>query len=187
MTVAAADIAGLPPDGAPLAVASGFFLVPPVMHLSMIELEEANRLLIAWGHRMGPCRRPNSRIWAHAMFMHGEPVAVTVTAALIRETCAGLTRGEAVELARVCAGRPHINRAMLRLWREAVLPPLCRSYGWTWAVSYQDEAHHTGNTYRFDGWTPIARSSSGTDQRTGRKGRSKTIWAWRLPEPGSAA
>ena len=158
------------------------FLIPPIVHLAQIEIDEANRLLEAWSHKMGACRRPNSHIWAHAMFMHGEPVAVSITASLVRETCAGLTRAEAVELARLCAGRPRLNRAMLRIWREAVLPPLCRAYGWTWAVSYQDEDIHSGNTYRFDGWKVLGRSSSGTDKRSGRKGRRKTVWGWRIPE-----
>ena len=117
------------------------------------------------------------------MFMHGEPVALTITAALVRETCAGLTRDEAVELARLCAKLPHINRVMLRLWREAVLPQLARAHGYRWAVSYQDEGLHTGNTYRFDGWKPLSRSRSGTDQRSGRKGRAKTIWGWQVPAP----
>jgi len=184
---ASEDMAAVPAPPASPALAGGHgLLVPPIQHVAEIGIDDANALLVAWGHLMGPCRRPNAQAWAHAMFMHGEPVAVAVTASLVRETCAGLTRAEAIELARLCAGRPWLNRAMLRIWREAVLPPLCRAYGWSWAVSYQDELAHSGNTYRFDGWTVLGRSSSGTDKRSGRKGRRKTIWGWHVAPVGEA-
>jgi hypothetical protein len=53
-----------------------------------------------------------------------------------------------------------------------------------WAVSYQDEALHDGDTYRFDGWTRLARSRSGTDHRSGKRDRNKTIWDWNAdPRP----
>ena len=101
--------------------------------------------------------------------------------ALIRERVAGLSRAEAVELGRLCAATPHLCRPMLRLWREMVLPDLARAYGYRWAVSYQDAALHTGNLYRFDGWVRLATSRSGTDPRSGRKGRNKVIWGWQIP------
>ena len=149
-------------------------LIAPIQHLAQCDLEEANTALAAWGHLMGPCRRPNGAIWAHGMYEHGVLVAVTVTSSLIRETAAGFSRDEAIELARLCAARPHLCRVMLRLWREMVFP----AFGLSWAISYQDEAHHTGDTYRFDGWRRIGRSRSGTDSRSGRRGRNKTIWGW---------
>lgn len=158
-------------------------LIAPISHLEAIEIGDANRLLELWGHKMGACRRPNADLWAHALYAHGNPIAVTVTAALVNKTCAGLTRNQAVELARLCADRPNINRVMLRLWRELVFPALSAQRGWTWAVSYQDERLHSGNTYRFDGWVKLREHSrSGIDQRSGRKGRTKTIWGWRLPD-----
>lgn len=167
------------------------YFAPSIMHVDQIELEDANKALVKWEHRMGACNRPNADIWSHGLFMHNELVAVAVTAGLIRETCAGFTRAEAVELARLCSSRDDMNRMMLRAWRVAVFP----AYGHPWAVSYQDEALHSGNTYRLDGWIQIGRSRSGTDSRSGRKGRSKTIWGWHAdaserrrrasPEPAS--
>jgi hypothetical protein len=149
-------------------------LAPSIISLDQIELREANALLVLWDHQMGACNRPNGDTRAHGLFLHGKLVSVAITASLIAETCAGFNRSEAMELARLCACRPDINRVMLRLWRISVFP----AFGRDWAVSYQDEALHTGNTYRLDGWIRLARSRSGTDQRSGRKGRSKTIWGW---------
>lgn len=149
-------------------------LAPPIQHIEAFSMADANAALLRWGHRMGPCIRP-SDLAAHGMFAHGELVAVTVTAGLIQpNTLAGLTRADAIELARLCAARPSLCRPMLRLWREFVFP----AFGRAWAISYQDEALHTGNTYRFDGWIAIGRSRSGTDARSGRKGRNKTVWGW---------
>ena len=154
-------------------------LVPYIAHLEAIDMPDINRLLIAWGHKMGPCNRPIGELCGHALFAHGEPVALSVTAALVAETCAGLRRDEAIELARLCAGRPTMNRVMLRLWRELVFPAFRRP----WAVSYQDEAIHDGDTYRLDGWTRLKEhAGSGTDQRSGRRGRRKTIWGWCMDE-----
>lgn len=156
-------------------------LITPIAHLEEIEIDQANDCLVRWGHKMGPFRRPNGHRWAHALFEQGQPVAVTVASALVNQTCAGLTRDQAVELARLCASRPGLCRVMLRLWREMILPALAVARGYRWAVSYQDEDLHNGATYRFDGWTNLARSHSGTDRRSGRPGRDKTIWGWRLP------
>lgn len=153
-------------------------LVPPIAHLAEITIDQANTRLEAWGHEMGGCNRPNGQMWAHALFHNNKPVALTVTASLIRSTCAGLTRDQAVELARLCAVRSDLCRVALRLWREFLFPGLAARHGWAWAVSYQDEAMHTGNTYRFDGWVRLGRSRSGTDSRSGRRGRNKTIWGW---------
>lgn len=157
-------------------------LFDPIMHMAEIPLTEANGALARWEHKMGPCNRPNGTVWAHGLFHCGELAAVTVTAGLVRETCAGLTRAEAVELARLCAARPGLCRLMLRSWREFIFPQLAASRGWSWAVSYQDKQLHTGATYRFDGWGVLLdRTSSGTDTRSGRKGRVKRVWGWQLP------
>jgi hypothetical protein len=149
-------------------------LIAPIQHLAQIELRDANTALLLWQHKMGACSRPNADIWAHGMFEHGRLVSVAIGAGLIRETAGGSTRAEAIELARLCAARPDLCRVMLRLWREMVFP----AFGRPWAVSYQDEALHSGDTYRFDGWVHLGRSRSGTDSRSGRKGRNKTIWGW---------
>lgn len=154
---------------------AALMLIAPVQHLEQIEPSEANRALVSWGHKMGACNRPNGDLWAHGMFEHGVLVSVTVTSAIVAATAAGFTRQEAIELARLCATRGYLCRVMIRLWREMVFP----AYGHPWAISYQDEALHAGNTYRLDGWIRLREHArSGIDQRSGRKGRVKTIWGW---------
>ena len=154
-------------------------LIDPLVSFDAIDLGELNRCLIAWGHKMGPWNRPQFRAPAfHGMRHNGALVAVTATDQLIRETAGGLSRDDAIELGRVCAARPDLCRVALRLWREFVFPAVCRSRGCNWAISYQDAVEHTGNLYRFDGWVPLGASRSGTDARSGRKGRSKIIWGW---------
>lgn len=149
----------------------------PVITLQEIGRPELNTCLTLWQHRMGPVRRPY-RGWSHALMQDGVPVAVAATDRLIREKSGGLTRGEAVELSRLCAARADLNRVMLRLWRAFVFPELSIAHGFRWAISYQDVVEHRGNLYRFDGWVVLARSRSGTDSRTGRKGRRKRVWGW---------
>ena len=83
-------------------------------------------------------------------------------------------REECCELSRLCCERPDLCRVVLRLWREFVFP----ATGKHWAISYQDAVAHTGNLYRFDGWVRLGKSRSGTDQRSGRRGRNKVIWGW---------
>lgn len=153
-------------------------LLPPIAHLAPIDREDLNRCLLAWGHRMGEWNRPIEREWLTGLFQDGKLVVVLAASVLIRETCAGLSRDQAFELGRVCAARPHLNRAALRLWREFVFPTICRRHGYRAVVSYQDAVLHSGDLYRFDGWKWIGSSRSGTDRRSGRKGRSKVIWAW---------
>jgi hypothetical protein len=149
--------------------------IAPIQHIEQIENKDADRALIKWEHKMGPCNRPMGIIRSHGMFSHGKLCALTVTADLVAATCAGFNRDEAIELARLCAERSDLCRPMLRIWREFIFP----AFGTPWAVSYQDEALHSGDTYRFDGWVQLKEHAhSGTDQRSGRKGRSKTIWGW---------
>ena len=154
----------------------------PLASFDQVDLAEANRLLVAWGHRMGPLERGNSQAQhCHVLRAHGEPVALATTSSLIREHVGGglshLTRANTVELSRLCAGAPWANRVALRLWRELVFP----GTGAAHAISYQDADMHSGNTYRFDGWQRAGFSSSGTDSRSGRKGRRKWIWLWPVP------
>lgn len=144
-----------------------------------IDRAELNRCLVEWQHKMGPWERPaNFPEWFHGLRHDGELVAVLAAAALIRERCAGLTRDEAIDLGRVCAARPALNRAAVRLWREFVFPALTKSNGQPWVISYQDAVMHNGGLYRFDGWIKLGTSSSGTDQRRGGAGRSKVIWGF---------
>ena len=150
----------------------------PLYSFDEISLVEANALLVRWQHRMGPLQRGNVQGLHYTLFERGEPVAVASSAALIRECVGGgmhhLTRENTIELARLCAARSGLCRVALRLWREGVFPLL----GYSCAISYQDADLHNGHTYRFDGWRRIAYSHSGTDTRSGRRGRNKWIWAW---------
>lgn len=150
----------------------------PVVTFEEISLETANGCLSRWGHRMGPLERGNQSGTHYALIHDGRPVAVAMMSTLIREVVGGglnhMTRANACELSRLCAERPGLCRVALRLWREFVFPNL----GYRFAISYQDADLHSGNTYRFDGWQRLGFSRSGTDKRSGRRGRNKWIWVW---------
>lgn len=148
-----------------------------VASLVTISKEQANALLKQWQHKMGPCNRGNASGVCHALLHGSQPVAVTVVHSLIACTVGGvkgLHRDNCIELARLCAARSCLCRVMLRLWREFVFP----TQGVDFACSYQDIDIHTGQTYRFDGWRRVGVSRSGTDTRSGRKGRVKAVWVW---------
>lgn len=151
----------------------------PLATFEPVALPTANALLERWGHRMGPLERGNTAsLHAHALVVNGNPVAIVTTSSLIRERVGGglahMTRNNTIELSRLCASEPWACRVALRLWRELVFP----GTGADWAISYQDASMHTGNVYRFDGWERAGFSASGTDTRSGRKGRRKWIWVW---------
>lgn len=169
---------------------SGLFA--PIAHIEAIDRADLNRLLVRWGHRMGPYTRPSYAIEAHhALFEHGEPVAVTASGETVREVVGsgtGIVRPQVVELARLCAGRRDLCRPMLRLWREMLFPAIAKAHGRIAAVSYQDEALHSGNLYRFDGWRNLcAAGGGGVDNRTGRKGRHMRVWGWPVASPAFAS
>jgi len=161
-------------------------LIDPLISFDAISLDEANAALVAWEHKMGPFNRPNfgNRVRCHGLRHNGDLIGCAITDRAIASEVAGLPRDGIVELARVCAARRDLNRVIVRLWREFVLPAICREWGATTAISYQDAVLHSGDLYRFDGWTAIGKSSSGTDKRSNRKGRSKIIWAWPAPAAG---
>lgn len=149
----------------------------PVVSLTQISREELNALLVKWGHKMGPLRRPIDSGACYGLVADRGISAVISHSSLVRERILGddsLNRQTTIEVSRLCAERPGLCRVALRLWREFVFPDL----GYQVAISYQDADLHSGNTYRFDGWTRIGFSASGTDTRSGRKGRRKWIWAW---------
>lgn len=150
----------------------------PIASLEPIGRSDLNACLTAWGHKMGEWNRPLMKEWLTGLFHEGRLVAVLAAAGLIRERCGGFTREQAFELGRVCAVRRDLNRAALRLWREFVFPSICRAEGYRAVISYQDAVIHSGDLYRFDGWRRVGKSRSGADQRTGRRGRSKVIWAF---------
>ncbi|MES2753825.1 MAG: hypothetical protein V4659_04095 [Pseudomonadota bacterium] len=139
-------------------------------------------MLVDWGHKMGPIRRPTFALDAHhVLFQHGAPVAVASCGETVREVVGqtGILRADCIELVRLCAARRDLCRVMLRLWREMVFPEMARAHGRPLAISYQDRALHSGDTYRFDGWLAIGKGGGGgADSRTGAPGRKMTIWAW---------
>lgn len=158
----------------------------PLLWFDSISLSSANHLLEIWEHKMGPLRRPMAGDLAHALVHREEgPVVIITTSTLIRDGVGGglhhLNRENTRELSRLCASRPGLCRLGIRLWREFVFPQL----GVPFAISYQDADLHNGATYRFDGWgrSPV-QSHSGTDSRSGRRGRDKWVWVW--PAAGAA-
>lgn len=158
----------------------------PLVTFDVCTLEEANHFLVAWAHKMGPFNRGSGGGYSipecHVLVDEGAPVAITVMSSLIRGHAGGglqhLTRDNTIELARLCAARPHLCRAALRLWREFVFV----KSNYRYALSYQDADVHTGHTYRFDGWKRSPkRSRSGTDSRSGKMGRNKWLWYYENP------
>lgn len=175
----------------PLSSSSGTarsMLLPPLCWLDTVDRNFANGMLVAWGHKMGPIDRPTFAVEAHhALLHHGRPVALASTMELRREVAGstGIRREESVELVRLCAERQGLNRAMLRLWREFVLPDILAAHRRRIALSYSDSAHHRGDIYRFDGWHRLgAAGGGGLDKRTGKSGRKLVLWAWPpVPSP----
>lgn len=168
------------------------------IELTMATLERTSRriadeLLLRWGHRLGPCRRPFGQ-QAYVLSVDREPVSVAVSASLVSPTVAGYRRDQVVELARLCSapGQSWASRVMLRLWREIAAPR------WPYwpvlaAVSYSLNAQHRGHIYRHDGWERVnVRAGSrggGTWSSLREPGDpafgSKTLWIWRYRDPES--
>lgn len=154
-------------------------MLPPLISFDTIDRAELNNCLRTWGHKMGPWERPDfGDDCLHGLRHHGELVGVTAAAGMISPATCGLSRAHAFELGRVCAARRDICRVVIRIWREFVFPAICKANGWQWVISYQDAVLHSGDLYRFDGWVRLGRSNSGTDQRSGKRGRRKVIWGW---------
>lgn len=149
---------------------------PNVVVFAEISLQQANEALTEWGHRMGPLARGNQGAICHGLYSGMELMAVTTVSTLITPVVDGgsFSREDTCELSRLCAARSGLCRVAIRLWREFVFPTL----PYRAAISYQDADLHSGATYRFDGWQRVAFSHSGTDKRSGRKGRNKWIWSW---------
>lgn len=157
--------------------------------LSLITLTDANRLLEAWQHYLGPVNRPfGSQAWA--LTLDGHPISVAVSASAVSATAAGLRRQELVELARLCTHPEQrwATRPMLRLWREVA------ARRWPYwptaaAIAYSQNSRHDGALYRFDGWTKVAddcgSSGGGAWSRPRTAGDAthgrKTLWIYRYP------
>jgi hypothetical protein len=63
-----------------------------------IPVREANALLVAWGHRLGPFSQRG-----YALFVDSVPVSLAMSASAVSGTVAGFRRDEVVELARLCS------------------------------------------------------------------------------------
>lgn len=166
------------------------FTDAPVCGLYRITLPDANALLIRWGHRLGPLRRPVVSK-AYALLVGQRPVCVAISSTPCSATVAGFARTEAVELARQCAdpAEPWANRVMLRLWRETCAQRYLRRPIRA-AVSYSKNGMHRGDLYRFDGWEKVAEDAGSSGGGTYSRKRSrddavmgaKTLWVWRYAD-----
>lgn len=166
----------------------------PLVGLVAVDLAEANALLEAWCHYLGPVNRPFPETDAYVLDVEGEPIAVATSDGIVGDTSAGYARSEAVELSRLCVkpGENWATRVMLRLWREKCGPKWScvkprRGLAPLAAVSYSKNDRHDGRIYRFDGWTKVTdrAGSSGGGQWSRKREKneaangSKTLWVWR--------
>lgn len=167
---------------------------PPLFEAALVVFDtvgvaEANALLVAWQHHLGPLRRPFSTR-AYALLLDGRPVSLAMSASTVSATVAGYRRQQMVEVARLCSapGWGWASRVILRVWREVFAR---RWPGWPVlaAVSSSHNAHHRGAIYRFDGWERIrddCGSSGGGAWSRKRYAADavagpKTLWLWRYP------
>ncbi len=165
----------------------------PLVSFERIEDQEARRALIEWDHYLGPCNRPFGK-QSFGLYVLQDLVAVAVSASPVAPSCAGLSRKTIVELARLCShpGHRDMTRVALRLWRKTAGEEWGRKYWPVSAyVSYARKDRHTGDIYRFDGWTRAkdARASvvtAGSHHSTPGPIFEKSVWVWTLGNDGSA-
>lgn len=159
----------------------------PIVGVNRIPLYVANELLILWNHKLGPCNRP-FHVEAFALEMNGSPVAVAISASIVKGPVAGYKRNEVVELARLASNDKWANRVILRIWRE-VLAPKYECWLPKAVVSYSHNALHGGHIYRTDGWQKVTdrAGSNGKGGNWSRRGKGyanetlngyKTLWLW---------
>ncbi|MBO2461185.1 hypothetical protein [Actinomadura violacea] len=162
-----------------------------------IPLEQANTLLTAWRHSLGPVRRPfGSQAWL--LDVGGTPAAVAVSCSIVSPTVHSFRRNQVVELARLCSAPDArwATRVALRLWREVA------ATRWPYwhvaaAVSYSQNARHGGDIYRFDGWTKVSTKCGNETSATATWSKvrdrhhpargPKTLWLWRFTETDDTA
>lgn len=163
----------------------------PLVTFVRIDNRRADQLLLAWKHWLGPCNRPFGRQSFGLLLANGVCISVAVSASTVSSRCAGYERTEIVELAR-CASDPEYRwatRVCLRLWRELASQEWSRRYWPVKAlVSYSNALKHTGNLYRFDGWTRAGERRGGvTGPNAGWQKQKqyppKTVWVFPLTEP----
>lgn len=147
----------------------------PLVTFDRIDDDLADRSLELWGHWLGGCNRPFGR-QSFGLFVDEQLVSVAVSASTVNAVCGGWARDRVVELARQCSapGQQQFSRVVVRLWRE--LAPRAWNYWPVEAVvSYSDKARHTGDLYRFDGWTKVAETRGGVTGPNGGWNPSKRI------------
>jgi hypothetical protein len=119
------------------AIAQLRLLDAPLATLQLLEPDEANDLLVAWGHKLGPVHRP-FRMEAYALVLNGRPVSVAVSASTVsghvvgwldlakKERPVRFERQEVVELARLASApdAAWATRVMLRLWAGGLRSPV---------------------------------------------------------------
>lgn len=160
----------------------------PLVSYGIIDDVLADEMLRDWGHWLGGCNRPYGR-QSFGLVLGGRVLSVAVSASL-RWPVAGYARDRVVELARLASHPRHadLTRVCLRLWRKVAAAEWRPRYWKVDAyVSYQDAVRHTGNIYRFDGWTLAERRRGGVTGRNARGGRRKynpkNVWVWKLGDP----
>src|SRR5574343_559209 len=158
---------------------SGIF---PIVTFDRAPHRVVDRALSDWGHFLGPCKRPFGR-QSFALAVDDQIVAVAVSSSTPNRRCGGFDRKEVVELSRLCAHPDHrdMTRVALRLWRKIAPAEWARAYWPVVAcVSYADSTRHSGDIYRFDGWTRVAdvRGGKGGGRQTGTVANPKSVWAY---------
>lgn len=157
----------------------------PMSGVYPISVDEANVLLVKWGHKLGPVNRP-FRQEAYALELLGRVVSIATSGSIVNGPVAGYQRDEVVELTRLAACEPWANRVMLRLWRE-VCAPAWKSWPVLAAVSYSHNAMHRGDLYRFDGWEKVKDNCGSSGGGSWSRKRyateavmgKKSLWVWR--------
>jgi hypothetical protein len=156
----------------------------PLARFESIPLETANAALDLWQHFLGEFDRPFG-YQAFGLYVDDDLVTVAVSASTINPTCGGWPRRRVVELARLCSAprQRWATRVGLRLWRVLAPREWTREY---WpvdaVVSYSNAARHSGDIYRFDGWTKVAdvRPSGAGGTWARQKGERKSVWVYEL-------
>ena len=147
-----------------------------LVSFEQIEDAEADDRLRAWGHWLGGCNRPFGR-QSFGLYLGPKLVSVAVSASTVNARCGGLPRMDVVELARQCSDPAErwATRVTVRLWRT-VAPEHWPYWPVKACVSYSNALRHSGDIYRFDGWTRVADVKGGTASETwGDEGRRKTF------------
>lgn len=160
----------------------------PLVVFEEISDAEADRALVDCEHYLGPCERPYGR-QSFGLVVNGKLASVAVSASTTGVTCAGFSRFEVVELARLGSLQTYRmwTRVALRCWRECA-PALWPHWSVLACVSYSNETRHKGDVYRFDGWRKhgIVRGSTGGGHSPRKERQDKSVWFYDLRKQRSA-